>query len=181
MAPTGGAPAAPAADPVAVLDQIVRVSNPDHAVTVALSQPKVRIGIDQLRFTVRSSRPGFVYILMAGTDRSQFWLLFPNEVDRDNHIGAQRALALPRPSWRMTATGPAGVDHMLVIVSEAPRDFRAAGLQARSPFAEFPLAALAHAAPGADGVPVFAGTPRCAPNAPCANSFGAHQFTIEEM
>jgi serine/threonine protein kinase len=174
--------AAAAADPIAVLEQIVQASNRDHAVTVAVQQPQVRIGKDRLRFSVRSSKPGYVYVLMVGTDHSQFWLLFPNEVDRNNRIGANRTLELPRPSWRMTAAGPAGTDHMVAVVSEAPRDFSAAGLKASPPFAEFPMAALARAAPAAAGVSIFSGTPRCAPGAgtTCPTSYGAALFSIEE-
>jgi hypothetical protein len=83
----------------------VRASDPDHAVTVTIDTPRVRIGADNLHFSLRSS------MMLAGTDRSMFWLLF------------------------------------LAIVSHAPRDFSAAGLTQRPPFAEFASSALARAAP----------------------------------
>ena len=169
-----------ALDPIDVLDHIFQASNREHAVTVTVHQPQVVNGKDHLQFAVRSSKPGYVYLLMVGTERSQFWLLFPNELDRNNHIGADSTLELPRPSWRMTATGPSGVDHLLAMVSDAPRDFSPAGLTANPPFAEFPPVALAQPAPDTNGLPVFAGTARCAGSAPCSKSYGAALFSIEE-
>jgi len=168
--------------PIDVLGQIMQASNRNHAVTVSVAQPLVRIGKDRPRFAVHSSKAGYLYVLMVGTDRSQFWLLFPNEMDRDNRINAGGTLELPRPNWRMNATGPPGSNHLLAIVSDAPRDFSAAGLKASPPFAEFPMAALEKAASNVDGSPVFAGTPRCAPSvgAACPTSFGAALFSIEE-
>ncbi|SFU99280.1 serine/threonine-protein kinase [Pseudoduganella namucuonensis] len=177
--PAGDTAPAPL-DPIAVLDRIALASNRDHAVTVGVAQPRVRIGVDRLRFSVRSSRAGYVYLLMVGTDRSQFWLLFPNRLDGDNRVDAGGALALPRPSWRMTAAGPPGVDHLLALVSESPRDFSAAGLRANPPFAEFPVAALARAAGDARAGTVFAGVPRCPAGAACPASYGAALFSIEE-
>lgn len=167
-------------DPIDVLDHIFQASNREHAVTVTVHQPQVRIGKEHLQFAVRSSKPGYVYLLMVGTERSQFWLLFPNELDRNNHIGADSTLELPRSNWRMTATGPSGIDHLLAMVSDAPRDFSPAGLTANPPFSEFPPAALAQPAPDTNGLPVFAGTARCAGSAPCSKSYGAALFSIEE-
>jgi hypothetical protein len=45
---------------------------------------------------------------MAGTDAAHFYLLFPNAIDRDNRIEADKVIELPRKGWQITAGGPAG-------------------------------------------------------------------------
>ncbi|MET0983646.1 MAG: serine/threonine-protein kinase [Telluria sp.] len=184
-APAPATPApAPRLAPIDVLFQVAAASNRDHLVTVDLSAPRVRIGVDRLHFTVRSSRAGYVYLLMVGSDRTQFWLLFPNDVDQDNRIAAGGTLALPRRGWRMTAAGPPGTDQLLAIVSEAPRDFSAAGLKPNPPFAEFRLGEGA-AIPGPPGEAAqrYAGTVRCPGPAgsACPRGYGAALFSIEEV
>jgi hypothetical protein len=171
-------------DPIQVLDSIFQARNRDHAVTVSVEKAQVQIGKDRLHFSIRSSKPGYVYLLMVGTDRSQFWLLFPNAIDNDNAIAASKQLDLPRAGWRMGAEGPAGTDQFVVMVSDSPRDFQDAGLKDRNPFAEFPLTEAArlqrvHGGP----VPVFAGKASCPGTRTdaCSASFGAAVFSIEEI
>jgi hypothetical protein len=168
-------------DPVNALDQIFQQRNRDHAVAVVLDKASVRIGKDKLSFRIRSSRPGHVYVLMVGTDRAHFNLLFPNAIDARNRIEAEKELRLPRPGWSMVAGGPPGTNHFVAIVSENPRDFSAAGLKKVDPFAEFPLEVAAKVARSqpADPSP-FAGKPVCAAAGPCSSAYGAAIFTIEE-
>ncbi|MGB0127135.1 MAG: protein kinase, partial [Rhodocyclaceae bacterium] len=170
-------------DPIDALDEIFQNRNREHAVAVQLQQPKVRIGRDRLTFSLNSSKPGYLYILMVGTDRGQFNLLFPNAVDRNNRVGAYTDITLPRKGWTMVAGGPAGTDHFVAIVSENPRDFTAAGLRKVDPFAEFPLATATRIAQehGGEGSP-FAGTPVCAKGVTnCSGAYGATTFSIEEV
>lgn len=171
-------------DPIKTLEQIFQSRNRDHAVSVSLDKPQVRIGKDRLQFSVSSSKPGYVYLLMVGTDRSQFWLLFPNSIDKNNSIAAGKRLALPRSNWRMDAAGPPGTDQFVVIVSESPRDFSDAGIKPSEPFSEFPLTATTQ--PGLDNnatIPVFAGKANClaGQKSSCSESFGAAMFSIEEI
>jgi serine/threonine protein kinase len=171
-------------DPIQVLDSIFQARNRDHAVTVSVEKAQVQIGKDRLHFSIRSSKPGYVYLLMVGTDRSQFWLLFPNAIDNDNAIAAGKQLDLPRAGWRMGAEGPAGTDQFVVMVSDSPRDFQGAGLKDRNPFAEFPLTEAARLQRAHGGpVPVFAGKASChgTRTDACSASFGAAVFSIEEI
>ncbi len=177
-------PVAQAVDPMEAIDQVFQARNRDHAVTVSLEKPQVRIGKDRLRFSIRSSKPGYVYLLMVGTDRSHFWLLFPNSIDRNNSVSAAKPLALPRPNWRMDASGPPGTNQFIAIVSESPRDFSAAGLKPNEPFAEFPLSAVVNPETVGSGMaPVFAGKADCkgGRDAACPESYGAAMFSIEEI
>ena len=44
---------------------------------------------------MRSSHDGYVYLVMLGSDRRSFHLLFPNGLDRDNAPNAGSPLVLP--------------------------------------------------------------------------------------
>jgi len=122
-----------------------------------------------------------VYIYTVGTEGSDFRLLFPNARDRNNRIAAGEVLRLPRASWQVEAFGPPGTDHFVVMVSDAPRDFSAAGLVDENPFPAFPVAQAARLQAAYTGkTALFAGTPACA-DTPCAADYGAAAFTVDEV
>lgn len=181
--PTPAPPERRQFDPVQALDEVFQARNPDHSVAIALERQQVRIGKDPLRFTIRSSKPGYVYLLMVGTDRAHFNLLFPNTLDRDNRIQAGKEMVLPRPRWKLVPEGPPGTNQFIAIVSESPRQFDSAGIREVEPFAEFPLdEARARYAAHAGDTPLFAGRAKCPPQATaCPESFGAAMFSIEEV
>lgn len=169
-------------DPIRALDEVFEARSRTHAVTVSIERAQLRVGQDRLRFVVRSARPGYLYVLMVGTDRSHFFLLFPNSLDRANRVEPGSDLALPRPAWQITADGPPGTNHFVAIVSDRPRDFSAAGLTALEPFSEFPLEAaerLSRAHTGSQ--PLFAGVPVCPDSGDCPSGYGAAVFSIEEI
>lgn len=172
----------PPATPIDVLSQIAAGSDSAHAVSVDVSAPRVRIGVDLLRFTLSSPCAGYVYVLMVGSDRRQFWLLFPNDIDKDNRVAAGATIELPRPGWRMTAAGPPDNDQLLAIVSETPRDFSAAGLKPNPPFSEFRL--NEHGEVEGDvrnAAQRYVGAAHCPPqDRTCLRSDGAAAFSIEE-
>jgi hypothetical protein len=171
-------------DPLRALDEIFEWRDRNHAVTVSAGKARARIGQDALRFKIRSARDGYVYLLMVGTDRSDFFLLFPNAVDKNNRIRAGEELDLPRPLWKLIADGPPGTDHFVVIISENPRDFSEAGLKSTGLFAEFPLdEATRLYRTYAGSAPLFAGEARCPPDSSrdCPESYGAAVFSIEEI
>ncbi|SDX13636.1 serine/threonine-protein kinase [Nitrosomonas communis] len=170
-------------DPVKVLDEIYKNRDPTHIVTVLVENSQARINKDELHFTIQSSKPGYVYLLTVGTGNSNFYLFFPNAVDKDNYIKSNERLALPREKWKLIAKGPAGANHFIAIVSNHPRDFTEAGLQHIDFFAEFPLEQarqLYHNYTGSS--PLFAGKAICPPNSSgeCLQSYGAAMFSIEE-
>lgn len=187
LAPTRPEPQPPADrtapfSAIAEIDRIHRQRDPLREVSVALDSPQVRIGEDRLSFRVRSSAPGYLYVLMVGTD-SHFYKLFPNAIDTNNRLRANTWVELPRRGWLMTAGGPAGTNHFIAVVSEHPRDFSASGLVEVDPFAEFPLELAAQIAIGSgDGQSPFVGAPVC-PQAPdaCSPAYGAATFAIVEV
>jgi hypothetical protein len=138
---------------------------------------------------ITSTRPGYLYLLYAGSDGKTFDMLFPNQLDRDNFILARRPVPLPRAGWTIQARGPAGVNHLLAIVSDAPRDFSQLGLRPVGMFST--LAATPQAARElvlASATTGLAGSGDCTPSltAPdprtrCSNSFGAALVEIREV
>ena len=59
---------------------------------------------------------------MAGSDNKSLYMLFPNDLDQNNRIEAGKTVSLPRANWRVKAGGPAGTNHLLVLVTDGPRD-----------------------------------------------------------
>lgn len=180
--------AAPAADvnrpfqPADALAQVYEMREHDHRVAVNLERTTVRIGKDKLRFQVQSDKPGYLYILMLGTDRQRIVLLFPNSLDQHNQAKGNQPISLPRAGWTMTAGGPPGIDEFVALVSERPRDFGQIGLTKVGPFAEFSLDNVAAQFRSNSGkTAVLAGTPSCEPGSPCSAAYGAARFTIEEV
>jgi serine/threonine protein kinase len=169
-------------DATAILGQIYAARNPDHVVNVTLPASEVQIG-ERLTMAITSAQAGYVYLLMVGTEGTDFVLLFPNADDTDNRISANQPLSLPRKKWHMTAAGPVGTDRFVVMVSDVPRQFRDAGLRKGSLFADFPIGLIKQSAAVAGGVmPVFAGKADCAraPAVPCNDRYGAALFEMTE-
>jgi hypothetical protein len=135
-----------------------------------------------LRFSVRASHAGYLYVQMVGTNRNEFTLIFPNAIDKDNHVEAGQTITLPRRKWKMGVVGPPGLDQFVAIVSDSPRQFRGAGLEDGELFSTFPIdraSKLQHSYTGP--TPLFAGLPDCADPQACSETYGASMFSIEEI
>jgi len=115
-------------------------NNRDDRRTVTLRGGKeaFRIGKDDVDFTLTSSHPGFLYVLMVGSDGKTFDMLFPNQLDNNNAVQAGQSLRLPRANWMVKAGGPAGKNHLLAIVADSPRDFAKMGMVPAGPFSIVP-------------------------------------------
>jgi len=127
--PSSGPAAPAAADPLATMNDIYNQRDDRWQVQAKLGQPTLKIG-SNLSMTLHSQRDGFVYMFYQGTQPGSFYLLFPNQLDQNNAIVANEDLALPRATWNVTALGPKGSDHVLVMISATQRDFSALSLPA---------------------------------------------------
>ncbi|WP_118178768.1 protein kinase domain-containing protein [Paraburkholderia phosphatilytica] len=174
------AAALPPYTPGGEFDRIVSLADPSFHVTVGLRSATARIGKDHLQFKVSSSRNGYVYVFMVDP-AGQYLMIFPNGIDRNNAIGAQQTLSLPRANWPMLAGAPAGPNQFLVIVSAAQRDFSDGGLHGTSVFQGFPADAQREAAARRTAsYSPFAGKPNCAAGVTdCPDAFGATTFRID--
>ncbi len=134
-------PPAPVVEPalasLATLREIEAQANPKRRIDITSDRTTLRIGKDLLSLKIKSSRDGYVYLILLGSDRKSFYVLFPNGLDKDNAIRANVPLSLPRPDWQVVAQGPAGTNHLLVLVSDTPRDLSVLTLSppdAKAPF-----------------------------------------------
>ena len=130
-------PVEPALASLATLREIEAQGNPRRRVDVTADKTTLRIGKDPLNIQIKSARDGHVYLVLLGSDRKSFYVLFPNGLDKDNVIRANVPMRLPRPDWQVVAQGPAGTDHLLVLVSDTPRNLSALTLSppdAKAPF-----------------------------------------------
>jgi len=107
------------------LRQMFEQRDAKRSVRVVLPKNQLKIGQDTLDMAIQSNKPGYVYVALAGSDNKSVYMLFPNDLDQDNKIKAGQALQLPRANWRVTAGGPAGINNLLIMVADGPRDVAA--------------------------------------------------------
>lgn len=106
---------------LSTLQDILAQRNPRRKVQVKADKTSLKIGQDALSLNVTSSHDGYVYLVLLGSDKRSFYLLFPNGLDKENRVRAGQSLKIPRKNWQVTASGPAGTDHLLVMVTDSPR------------------------------------------------------------
>lgn len=157
-------------------------------VQIASTKPTLKIGVDALDLEVQSDRDGYVYIAMAGSDNQSLYLIFPNDLDPSNKIKAGQKMFLPRPNWRVKAAGPAGTDHLLVMVTDGPRDLSSLASSKTGPFIRSLNDAAGRAALGSlMSTSTMVRTPSCADpsirqsNPFCSDAYGAAILSLEEI
>lgn len=146
-AASAATPAAPATPPVAAepapVSAVASVQNlydqrdTRRALNVTVPRKSLRIGQDPFEMTITSKYDGHVYIVLLGSDQTSFYLLFPNGLDGSNKIKANVPMRLPRPNWGVVAGGPPGTDHVLVLVTDNPRDLSVLTSNAANPEAPY--------------------------------------------
>jgi hypothetical protein len=92
---------------------------------------------ETLSFDIQSSHSGYVYVLMVGSDNKTFDMLYPNQLATQHFLNKSSTLSLPSKGWKMKLAEPAGSNRLLVIVSDAPRDFSRLSYQKVGPFSIF--------------------------------------------
>lgn len=181
-------------DTLAALNDIYSQRDDRWGVQVTLGKPVLKVGSDVLDFNVVSQRDGFLYVFYMGTSPDSFYLLFPNKLDPQNQVKAGETVRLPRPSWTINALGPAGTDHIMVMVTQTPRDLGDYSLPERyvslaGPFGKIQAStdSVAHLDQVATLSKSFR-SPECTTGAGrdnqiaqrCSNVFGAALVSVEE-
>lgn len=115
-------PTLQAVQPRELLAQIHAQRDASRKLSAVANPKRMRILQDPLRLTIRSERAGYVYVALAGSDLKSLYLLFPNSLDGNNRIEANQTIELPKSGWRVTAAGPKGINTVLVLISDSPRD-----------------------------------------------------------
>ena len=168
------------------LRQMFEQRDAKRNVRVVLPKSQLKIGQDTLDMAIQSNKPGYVYVAMAGSDNKSVYMLFPNDIDQDNRIEAGQALQLPRANWRVKAGGPAGVNNLLIMVADGPRDMSALTTKAG------PFVTSLNDAEGRAKLGALMSTSRLVTsqacqspatrknNPLCSDAFGATMLSIEE-
>ncbi|MFZ9479532.1 MAG: DUF4384 domain-containing protein, partial [Steroidobacteraceae bacterium] len=141
-ATTQAAPASAPAEPppvsaIASVQNLYDQRDPRRALAVTVPRKSLRIGQDPFEMSITSKHDGHVYIVLLGSDQTSFYLLFPNGLDGSNKIKANVPMRLPRPNWGVVAGGPPGTDHVLVLVTDNPRDLSVLSSNAANPEAPY--------------------------------------------
>jgi hypothetical protein len=122
---------------IATLKDIEAQRNPMRKLDIKLAKKTLKINHDYLDLQIKSSHDGYLYLVLLGSDKKSFYMLYPNKLDGNNRIQAGKMINLPNQSWQIKAAGPAGVDHILVLVADSERDLKtleALGADKNSPF-----------------------------------------------
>lgn len=93
------------------------------AVNLSVNPNTVAVGNLELTVSISSVRSGYLTLLQRGTDGKED-VLFPNALDKDNRIEADKPLSLPREHWKLRAAPPAGEGRLLALVTEQPLDLQ---------------------------------------------------------
>ncbi len=170
------------------LRQVFAQRDAKRQITVSTGKNQLLIGKDFLDFSVKSEKSGYLYVALAGSDNKSLYLLFPNGLDQNNQIQAGQTVALPRPNWRVRAGGPAGLDHLLVMVADGPRDLTILGPANTGPFVaslndsqgRAKLGSLLTNSQIVTSQVCNAAAARKS-NPLCSDAYGAAMFAVEEM
>lgn len=185
--PSSAAAVKPSA--LAALNDIYNNRDDRRLVTLTAAKSSLKIGRDNLDFTLSSREGGYVYLLMVGSDGQTFDLLFPNQLDHNNLIEVGGSMRLPRPAWQLSAEGPPGTDTLLAIVTDSPRDFSEAGLKPSGPFSAVAAVAAKDiqlvTAGGAQALAAECASPAATRNISikksCSTGYAAALRTVEEV
>jgi hypothetical protein len=168
--------------PRQALHEVFEGRNPAHSVTATVVKDAVRIGRDNfLGFSITSSRPGYLYVMVVRSNGSDVELLLPNALETNNHIEPGRPVKLPGPRWPLKAQGPPGTNEFLAIVSDEARDFSALGPASEKVFKRFHVGGRRLDRGPSGSPPLLAGTVACVSATPCSESYGAVVFSIDTV
>ncbi len=178
------APAPPprVATPAEILAELHKQRDGSRRVVATARQAQLKIANDSLQLDVTAARDGHLYIALAGSDGKSLYLIYPNDLATDNRVRAGQRVALPDKGWEVVAGGPPGVETLLVMVTDAPRDLSSLGQEKAGPFMKTLLDAegrsrlqwiLANGTPGKDCGRAGA--------ASCSDAFGAALLRVESV
>ena len=170
------------ATPAEILAELHQQRDGARRVVATTRKAQLRIGTDLLEIDVTPARDGHLYVALAGSDGKSLYLLYPNDLATDNRVRAGQRVALPGRGWEVVAGGPAGIETLLVMVTDAPRDLRSLSSEKSGPFMKTLLDADGRARLQwilSNGTPAQGcGKPGAAS---CSDAFGAALLRVEAV
>jgi len=122
---------------IATLNDVLNQANPQRNISVTVDKKNLKINKDYLSLQVKSNTDGYLYMVLLGSDKKSFYLLYPNQFSQNNFIKAGQLIKIPEDSWQIKAGGPVGVDNILILVADSRRDLTRLGTfgsETASPF-----------------------------------------------
>jgi len=113
---------------LAALKDIESQANPLRRVDIKITNKNLKINQDYLDLQIKSNSDGYLYLVLLGSDKQSFYLLYPNKLDEKNFIKANQTINIPNKAWQIRAAGPVGVDNILVLVADSPRNLSKLGM-----------------------------------------------------
>lgn len=98
-------------------DNLLRDATPGKFIKMQLSAGESRIG-DSIAIDISAPTGGFVYLFQIKANNKNIDKLFPSTVDVNNFLKGGTTMTLPRPTWRISINGPAGLDYFFVLVTK---------------------------------------------------------------
>jgi hypothetical protein len=83
-------------------------ADPGWRVALAVEQTVLKIGQDKLAFSVTSSLPGYLHVLMIDAENRRLRQIFPNSIDAEHRVEGGAARCAAAPGWSLAASGPPG-------------------------------------------------------------------------
>ena len=171
-----------AATPAEVLGELHQQRDGSRRVVATARKQRLKIGSDALEIDITPARDGHLYIALAGSDGQSLYLLYPNDLATDNRVRAGQRVSLPGPGWEVIAGGPVGVETLLVMVTDAPRNLQSLAQEKSGPFVKTLLDGQGRARLQwilSNGTP----PPDCgkAGKPSCSDAFGAALLKIEAV
>ena len=162
-------------------DLVVASRTPGFSVDALPEKSVLKIDKDRLRFDVLASRDGYLHVLALGPDRS-LTVLFPNDKAKDSRIKAGQRVRVPdEKSWAIGIGEPDGTEHMLVIVSNTPRDFSRIAADKTYDYRAVPVGSRANELmqQWTAKTPILLGVGPKDCQGPTCDEYGAATFTVQ--
>lgn len=167
-----------------VYERVLQAQTPGFGVEAIPNKTALRIGRDELSFTVTSQRDGYLSVQLYGSDGVTM-LLYPNGKSGPLKVRAGQPLRLPKAPTVLKTTGPAGSNLLLVMVSDHERDYSALQPRSDGPYKLLPSGEQARrldASLNQGQVPAQAGVPRCpGGGSGCADDYGAALMRLDAV
>jgi hypothetical protein len=82
---------------LATIKDVFAQRDPRFEVKATPAQPKIAIGKEGLKAHRSGQARWILYVVLLGSDRESFYLLYPNGYDTNNKIKANKPMTLPTP------------------------------------------------------------------------------------
>ncbi|MCC6990699.1 MAG: protein kinase, partial [Acidobacteria bacterium] len=173
--PPAGQAAVGGLDGLRELERLVEGQSPDYAVQAQATKTTLRIGRDDIGFTVESARDGNLYVFAVDGEGTLAQVV-PNTVSGSGRIRKGQRYRFPTGDGVVLETAePAGAVYLVAMVSDRQRDLSALEPQVQGAMRLIPTGPKAagvvarHAGPQ----PLLAGRVLCPPSGACDTSYGA--------